>query len=237
MTEEKKAFIVTPIGKVNTTINDAAKGLIETILKPVLTEMGFEINNPMEDSSAGSITNQIIGHIVEDNLVVVNLTGLNPNVMYELALRHSTDKPVVILIRRDQLSNLPFDIKDERLIPFNDSLYGVKDLKRLVKKHIDEAMKGKDHSPVYNATQKISIVKGGSSEKDMISYMESMKDSIDNLQSEIKAVSNENIRSNTITDSSVSNKIDILSQALSAGLLTKGAYDSIANSARNDNVK
>jgi hypothetical protein len=43
------------------------------------------------------------------DLVVADLTGANPNVYYELALRHSTAKPFVHLAREG--TEIPFDIR------------------------------------------------------------------------------------------------------------------------------
>lgn len=234
MAKEKKAFIVTPIGRANTSVNRAARGLIETVLTPVLISMDFTVNNPMNDNSSGSITNQIIGHIVEDDLVIVNLTDMNPNVMYELALRHSTDKPVVILIRSDQMSNVPFDIKDERIISFNDSLYGVEKLKKTIKEYINEAMNKKSHSPVYNATQKVSIVRGKDSEENIVPFIESLKGSIDDLQSQVRSISNENLRSNIITSDLVSDKITRLDQALNLGQVAGNEHAAINSDAKKD---
>ncbi len=233
MSDKKSAFLVTPIGEQNSPINISARGLIETIINPVLEEMNFEITNPMNDNSTGSITNQIMKHIVDDDLVVVNLTGINPNVMYELALRHSTDKPVVVLIRNDQISKVPFDIKDERLIIFNDSFYGVDELKQSVKKHVTEAMSGKGHSPIFNATKEISIVRGDNSEENIVSSMETMKVSIENLESQVKRLSNENVYSDSIMSDSVSRKIDTLNSAQLSGLVISSVADSIRNTAIN----
>jgi hypothetical protein len=59
----------------------------------------------------------VIQHIVEDELVIADLTGSNPNVFYELALRHALRKPFVQLLANDE--SLPFDVADQRTIPID----------------------------------------------------------------------------------------------------------------------
>lgn len=195
MSEEKRAFIITPIGEPNSAINQAATGLIDTIIEPVLKELEYEVDNPMDDNSSGSITNQIIKNIVNDELVIVNLTGINPNVMYELSLRHAKNKPAVILIRKDQISNIPFDIKDERVIPFADVLYGVDKLKKTLRDHIKSAVENKENSPIYNATQQINFVEGDKKTEDIASAINSMKDDISILKKQqTNTISLSNIR-------------------------------------------
>ena len=44
---------------------------------------------------------------------LADLTGLNPNVMYELGIAHSFNKKT-IMITRDDLGSLPFDLKQYR---------------------------------------------------------------------------------------------------------------------------
>lgn len=123
----------------------------------MLEDKNFEIHNPMDSTAPGSISKDIIQKIVDDDLVIVNLTGQNPNVMYELALRHASNKPVVILIRSDEIQNIPFDIKDERVIPYDNQLFGLDSIKKQFGDHVDAALAGEFSSPVQEATKKVVL--------------------------------------------------------------------------------
>ncbi len=65
-------------------------------------------------TSPGMITAQVIEHIVRSPLVVADLSFGNPNVYYELALRHACRRPVVQLIRAGD--HLPFDVNQFRTV-------------------------------------------------------------------------------------------------------------------------
>jgi hypothetical protein len=60
------------------------------------------------------ITSQVIQHIVDDPLVVADLTGWNPNVFYELAIRHALRRPLVQMIKRGE--QIPFDVAGTRTV-------------------------------------------------------------------------------------------------------------------------
>ena len=61
------------------------------------------------DTTRGNFVKDIIGNLLNANLVVADLTGLNPNVFYELGIRH-TLKNGTILLTQD-LESLPADLK------------------------------------------------------------------------------------------------------------------------------
>lgn len=65
------------------------------------------------------ITNQIIDYIMNASFVVCDLSYHNPNVFYELALRHATKKPTIHIIRKSD--KIPFDVNDFRTIIIDDS--------------------------------------------------------------------------------------------------------------------
>lgn len=69
-----------------------------------------------EIDDEGLITNQVIEHLLEDDLVVADLTDLNPNVFYEVAVRHAVRKPIVHLITAGQ--EIPFDVANMRAVPY-----------------------------------------------------------------------------------------------------------------------
>ena len=60
------------------------------------------------------ITSQVIQHVVDDPLVIADLTERNPNVFYELAIRHVIRKPLVQLIMKGE--QIPFDVAGSRTI-------------------------------------------------------------------------------------------------------------------------
>ena len=77
--EQKKCFIITPIGNDGSETFRMAKGVIESVIKPVLERNGFEDIKPAyEILESGMIGNQIVDRIVNDDLVIANLTGNNP---------------------------------------------------------------------------------------------------------------------------------------------------------------
>ena len=73
----------------------------------------FEFDNAAEEGNQQNILKDIIQPIYEADVIIADLTGLNANVMYELGIAHTFNKKTII-ITRDDLSKLPFDLKQYR---------------------------------------------------------------------------------------------------------------------------
>lgn len=65
------------------------------------------------------ITSQVMEHILRARLVVADLSYHNPNVFYEMALRHATKLPMVQICRKKD--RLPFDVNQIRTITIDTS--------------------------------------------------------------------------------------------------------------------
>ena len=151
---EKVCFIISPIGQVETEINRKANGLYNAVIKPVLNDLGYECVRADEIDASGSINNQIINKIIDSKLVIVNLSGLNPNVMYELALRHAIGKPVIML-KEGSFSDMPFDIIDQRTILYNDDLNSVVSTQNELRKKIEGIKSNSEIDNPFLTAQKL----------------------------------------------------------------------------------
>lgn len=121
---------------------------MDSVLNKVVSEFGLTLVVSYREFEAGSITDQMMTHLLEDELVIVNLTGLNPNVMYELAVRHASRKPVVVIAETG--TALPFDLSDQRILYFDDDLVGGKNLERHLPEAINLALEDEMPSnPIY----------------------------------------------------------------------------------------
>jgi hypothetical protein len=82
---------------------------------------GYEGKSALDlHTPAGMIGTDVIQHLYDAPLVIADLTGTNPNVYYELAVRHGYKKPVVQMVDRASLP-LPFDIQTTRTIIYDTS--------------------------------------------------------------------------------------------------------------------
>lgn len=83
----------------------------DLILKP-LEEVGFAVTRADSLLNQRNILADVVTGIAQADLVIADVTGLNPNVMYELGLAHALGKRTVMITQT--LDTLPFDLRPYR---------------------------------------------------------------------------------------------------------------------------
>lgn len=71
------------------------------------------------ESNIGSIISGIVNNLNESDLIIADLTGLNPNVMYELGVRHTLKRGTIIITQ--DLKSLPSDLRDYTCLDYKFS--------------------------------------------------------------------------------------------------------------------
>ena len=116
-TDKKICFVISPIGEDDSDTRKRSDQVLKHIITGPIEQLGYEVIRADKISEPGIITHQIIQHIVDAPLVIADLTERNPNVFYELAIRHAIRKPLVQLIKKGEL--IPFDVAATRIIQFD----------------------------------------------------------------------------------------------------------------------
>lgn len=115
----QEVFFISRIGAPGSEIRFISDIVLHSIVKPAAIQAGFggavradEIERP------GRITDEVINRIAFGPAVVADLTGRNPNVFYEVAIAHGARVPLVQLVEEWEVSDLPFDISDQRTVTY-----------------------------------------------------------------------------------------------------------------------
>lgn len=119
----RTCFLIAPLGDRNSATRTRTDALLHDVLMPALGPLGFDVFHADHLGMPGSIRRQVMELVATVDLVVADLTDANPNVLYELAVRHSIAKPVLQMTR--DLKTIPFDVAGQRTIPIPDTPAGI----------------------------------------------------------------------------------------------------------------
>lgn len=102
-------------------------GYYATIYEPAIKKAGLTpVRADTDIFATGKIIDQIWTGLKHAKVLVAELTGRNPNVLYELGLAHALHKPVVLISSNE--ADVPFDVRHVRVIYYEltDPFWGEK---------------------------------------------------------------------------------------------------------------
>ncbi|CAM3797831.1 hypothetical protein [Parendozoicomonas haliclonae] len=132
--QKKSCFVVMAIGDqrhngIEVSASDLKSKYTDLIKESIESiDKNIEVIRADEVSSAGSISTDIFKRLMLSEYVVVDITYPNPNVFYELGLRHAV-RNKTILIKEKGSKNNPFDVSGLRYIEYENTASGLKKLK------------------------------------------------------------------------------------------------------------
>lgn len=105
---------------------------IQDILTEAIEDAGFNANLVSNADDVGVIHKRIIQNLYDNPIVVCDVSGKNPNVMFELGLRLAFDKPIII-VKDDKTAysfdtsaiehiEYPRDLRFSRIVEFKQKL-------------------------------------------------------------------------------------------------------------------
>ena len=100
----------------------------------------YDFSNAGDLDNQQSILQDIVMGIGNADVIIADVTGLNPNVFYELGLCHALDKKV-ILITQD-ISELPFDIRSYRVDEYTTEFWKIEQIINKIQKNLEGAKDG-----------------------------------------------------------------------------------------------
>ncbi|MBI9050849.1 MAG: hypothetical protein JEZ00_15620 [Anaerolineaceae bacterium] len=191
------------------------RGIITEAVKSI-EEVEFEIKLVSEAEETTIIQKTIIQNVFDNGVIICDVSGKNPNVMFELGMRFAFDKPVVIV--KDDVTDYSFDTGNIRHVPYpRDLRYQKiidfqKDLaNRLLKtykgyqENQKEASLLKDYGKFKIAELEETTI---SSEKLMINLFEDIKSELNNINRQNRSFTR--IKRNLIIDNDLEEKITVI---------------------------
>jgi len=120
---------------------DAQLQFVEHAVKPVVTSLGLECKLANEFRGGhNDIVEEIWVALNEARFLIVDLTGQNPNVYYELGIANTLGKQIIAIHKKgapDEDARLPFDVRTRRTVFYEDTMAGGAAFQKELREHIE----------------------------------------------------------------------------------------------------
>lgn len=140
-------FIVSPIGDALAPIGSPGRtryeeslAMWDAVFEPACKQFGLSPVRADRIHESGEIPDQIFTYLRDAEVVIADLSHGNPNVMYELGLRHSRPEKITLQIGEYEL--LPFDVATIRTIKFRRTEPGLINARNELYEKLRVALRG-----------------------------------------------------------------------------------------------
>ncbi len=189
---KKKCFVIQPITTPEFLLSDYHDDkdhfnhVFESLFAPAIEKQGLE---PVPSITKGSdiIQGNIIKNLSESELVLVDMSTLNPNVFFEMGIRTALNKPTCLVVD-DKTGKIPFDTSIINYHKYLSSLKAFEIKEQIIKlsEHIEKSLEiSKSENSLwkyFGVTTTAEPLKGGENTNEK---MDHLFDQIQSLRTEI----------------------------------------------------
>jgi len=160
---------------------------------PAIEEAGLKPIRADEEQVGGIIHKPMFERLILCEYAVVDLTTANPNVFYELGVRHAVRPYSTVLLYAEGTKQLPFDISPLRAIPYKlESFSGKPDqqvntnAKEILKRRLIEAQNPNTDSPIFQLVEGFPDIQHIKTDvfRERVNYSEELKKQLAKIRKE-----------------------------------------------------
>jgi hypothetical protein len=143
-----KCFVIMPFGdpkkdeklakKYEVIYSHWIKPTIESIQVNDKEKVLIECHRADKEVRPGDIITHVIENLVTSEIVIADMTGQNPNVFYELGVRHAVSDNTILIA--ENLDDIPFDLRNMRRILYHYDPGGMLDFQNALKRTIQKIL-------------------------------------------------------------------------------------------------
>ena len=144
----KTCFVIMPFSKTESCSQQIWTKIYEEMVKPAVTGSKLSFTCERAKPRTGNLIRDILNKLNSADVVIADLTDMNPNVFYELGVRH-TLRNRTVLITQD-MQHVPSDLQSYWVVVYKRGQVGRADFKQNIRKILREMITAPDKpdSPV-----------------------------------------------------------------------------------------
>jgi len=129
---KKNCFVIMPFAKTQSCEEAEWTEIFKSMIKPAIEDSGYPYVCKRSDALVGNIIENILDELNRADIVIADLTDRNPNVYYELGVRHALRDATILIAQR--IDDIPFDLRSNAIQVYNwKTSDGRKEFKKKVK--------------------------------------------------------------------------------------------------------
>lgn len=114
---KKTCFVIMPLSNTHSCTKDQWSEIFEEMIKAAVEQSAFQYECYRACLDIGNIIKDILINLNRADVVIADLTDRNPNVFYELGVRHAL-RDATILITQN-MDDVPFDLRHYALVKYD----------------------------------------------------------------------------------------------------------------------